>query len=120
LYFDWEAVMRGRRTATRFRRPTGEALDAAEALQGFRALADPSRMRIIDMLREQELYAQEVVQRLRISQSAVSRHLSTLEDAHLVTVRPANGMKYYAINRARLRALAGYLETQADITRTEV
>jgi DNA-binding transcriptional ArsR family regulator len=45
----------------------------------------------------------------------VSRHLSTLEAAHLVTVRPANGMKYYAVDRARLRSLADHLEALADV-----
>jgi DNA-binding transcriptional ArsR family regulator len=119
LYFDRQAVMRGRRTVARMRRPAGESLDVGQVLQGLRALADPSRMKIIDMLREQELYAQEIVQRLRISQSAVSRHLSTLEDAHLVTVRPSNGMKYYAINRAHLRSVAGFLESQADVAHPE-
>jgi DNA-binding transcriptional ArsR family regulator len=46
------------------------------------------------------------VARLGISQSAVSRHLSMLESAGIVRVRPANGMKYYAVNTVRLKQLA--------------
>ena len=81
-------------------------------------MSDPSRMRIIEMLREREHYAQEIVARLSISQSAVSRHLSTLEDADIVTVRPANGMKYYAIDRARLRLIAQHLDSLAEVAST--
>ena len=79
-------------------------------LPGVRALADGTRLRIIEMLRGTELYAQEIVGRLGISQSAVSRHLAMLEAADIVSVRPSNGMKYYAINARRLRQLAEELE----------
>ena len=79
---------------------------AGTDLAALRALADGTRLRIVAILRESELYAQEVVARLGISQSAVSRHLSMLESAGIVRVRPANGMKYYAVNAARLKQLA--------------
>lgn len=117
LYFNAAAVLRDR-PAPRAQRLAGPAreMDADEVLDDLRALADPSRMKIIEMLREEELYAQEIVGRLRISQSAVSRHLGTLESARLVTVRPQNGMKYYAVDRARLRALAARIEALADVT----
>lgn len=113
LYFNPATVLERRAGPPRL--PADETeLSTTELLDGFRALSDPSRMRIVEMLREGELYAQEIVSRLGISQSAVSRHLSTLESADLVTVRPANGMKYYAIDRGRLNALAAQLATMAD------
>jgi DNA-binding transcriptional ArsR family regulator len=83
---------------------------SAELLPGLRALADGTRLRIIEMLRPGEMYAQEIVGQLGISQSAVSRHLSMLEAAEIILVRPANGMKYYAINARRLRQIAEELE----------
>jgi DNA-binding transcriptional ArsR family regulator len=83
---------------------------AKDLLPGLRALSDGTRLRIVAMLREQEMYAQEIVGRLGISQSAVSRHLSVLESADIVQVRPDCGMKYYAINAQRLRQLAEELE----------
>jgi DNA-binding transcriptional ArsR family regulator len=83
-------------------------------LAALRALADGTRLRIVAILREGELYAQEVVARLGISQSAVSRHLSMLESAGIVRVRPANGMKYYAVNAARLKQLAESLGNLAE------
>ena len=115
LYFNAQSVLRDQPAPRSPRRDATDLLDDEEVLDGLRALADPSRMRIVDMLRDTELYAQEIVGRLHISQSAVSRHLGTLEAAHLVSVRPANGMKYYAVDRARLRAIAGHLEALAEV-----
>jgi DNA-binding transcriptional ArsR family regulator len=115
LYFDPRTVLRNRPAQARVPRADDVTLNADEVLDGLRALSDPSRMRIIEMLRDGELYAQEIVARLGISQSAVSRHLGTLEGAGIITVRPANGMKYYAIDRGRLRDLAGHLETLAVV-----
>ena len=76
-------------------------------LEGLRALADPNRLRILDLLREGQLYAQEIVGRLGIAQSAVSRHLSQLERAGLITVQPRGGMKYYAVDGRRIEEIAG-------------
>jgi ArsR family transcriptional regulator len=115
LYFNAASALRNRPAQSRPARQDDESLGAEEVLDGLRAMSDPSRMKIIQMLRHGELYAQEIVAQLGISQSAVSRHLSTLESADLVTVRPANGMKYYAIDRARLRALSHHLESLADV-----
>lgn len=90
--------------------PEQDSRASVDLLPGLRALADGTRLRIIEMLQGGELYAQEIVGRLGISQSAVSRHLAMLEAADIVSVRPFNGMKYYAINARRLRQLAEELE----------
>lgn len=90
--------------------PESGSTTSADLLPGMRALADGTRLRIVEMLRDREMYAQEIVGRLGISQSAVSRHLTMLEAADIITVRPSNGMKYYAINARRLRQLAAELE----------
>ncbi len=87
---------------------------APDDLAALRALADGTRLKIIAILHDGELYAQEVVARLGISQSAVSRHLSMLESAGIVRVRPANGMKYYAVNTGRLKRLAASLSHLAE------
>ncbi|HQY30120.1 MAG TPA: metalloregulator ArsR/SmtB family transcription factor [Thermomicrobiales bacterium] len=81
-------------------------LGSDDVLETLRALSDPNRLRIIELLSAGELYAQEVVGRLGIAQSAVSRHLALLERASVITVRPHGGMKYYALNCARMDALA--------------
>ncbi|MDQ3044701.1 MAG: metalloregulator ArsR/SmtB family transcription factor [Chloroflexota bacterium] len=96
--------------------PNGERNLAQRAredvLEGLRALADPNRLRILDLLGSDELYAQEIVGRLGIAQSAVSRHLAQLERAGLLTVRPRGGMKYYAIDQSALTRIAGAIEAR--------
>ncbi len=87
---------------------TGDVL-----LESLRALGDANRLRILDLLGGGELYAQEIVGRLGIAQSAVSRHLSQLERAGLVRVEPRRGMKYYAIDRGQLEALAESIRGRA-------
>ncbi|HEU5432143.1 MAG TPA: metalloregulator ArsR/SmtB family transcription factor [Thermomicrobiales bacterium] len=89
------------------RLPPGEFLEIA------RALADANRLRVLDLLAEGELYAQEIVGRLGIAQSAVSRHLAQLERAGLVDVHAHRGMKYYAVNVARFAALADAFRDRA-------
>ncbi len=86
----------------------GEAL-----LEGLRALADPNRLRILDLLGEGQLYAQEIVGRLGIAQSAVSRHLSQLERAGLIRVQPKGGMKYYAVDGRRIDEIAAAIRAHA-------
>ena len=81
----------------------------ADLLDAARALADPTRLRMLDLLLEGELYAQEIVGRLGVAQSAVSRHLSQLERAQLVTVQARRGSKYYAVNPETFDAIASAL-----------
>ena len=88
-------------------------LDGSDLLESLRALSDANRLRILDLLSTGELYANEIVGRLGIAQSAVSRHLSQLERAGLVVVNPRGGMKYYAIDANRLAAVAETIRTRA-------
>jgi DNA-binding transcriptional ArsR family regulator len=53
----------------------------------FAVLAEPSRRRILDLLRERERSVGELVEDLRLSQSGVSKHLRVLREAGLVGVR---------------------------------
>ena len=80
-----------------------------DLLDTARALADPTRLRMLDLLLEGELYAQEIVARLGLAQSAVSRHLGQLERAGLVTVEARRGSKYYAVNPAQFDSVASAL-----------
>jgi DNA-binding transcriptional ArsR family regulator len=90
-----------------------DPLTGEDLLESIRALGDGNRLRILDLLGGGELYAQEIVGRLGIAQSAVSRHLSQLERAGLVRVEPRRGMKYYAIDRGRLESLADTIRARA-------
>jgi len=91
-----------------------------DLLDAARALADPTRLRMLDLLLEGELYAQEIVGRLGVAQSAVSRHLSQLERAGLVTVEARRGSKYYAVNPARFEAVASALQERSARARARI
>ncbi len=116
LFFNPLTVLgQSNRAQRRVPQIAADSIDSGDALGGLKALADPTRMRIVQMLREREQYAQEIVGKLGISQSAVSRHLGTLESAGIVTVRPVQGMKYYALDREFLRSLGGYIDNIAAV-----
>jgi DNA-binding transcriptional ArsR family regulator len=103
--------------------PTIDRLTASgevDLLDAARALADPTRLRMLDLLLDGELYAQEIVSRLGVAQSAVSRHLSQLERAGLVTVEARRGSKYYAVNPARFEAVASALQERSTRARARV
>ena len=91
----------------------GSGLPRETLVDALRAVADPTRLQILDLLGQQELYAQEIVGRLGIAQSAVSRHLSQLQRAGLVSVRANRGMKYYAVDQGRLATVADALRATA-------
>ncbi|MEY3657556.1 MAG: hypothetical protein RL425_317, partial [Pseudomonadota bacterium] len=55
----------------------------SDALHVFRALADPTRLRVMNLLREMELSVGELAQVLGQSQPRVSRHVKILADAGL-------------------------------------
>lgn len=96
-----------------------ERMSQTELLEAARALADATRMRMLDLLLEGELYAQEIVGRLGVAQSAVSRHLAQLERAGLVTVEARRGSKYYAVNPDRLDAVALALQERSTSARAK-
>lgn len=98
--------------------PANGHVQPADFLEATRALADPTRLRIVDLLLEGELYAQEIVARLGVAQSAASRHLSQLERAGIVTVAARRGSKYYAVSADRLEALASALAERGTRARS--
>jgi DNA-binding transcriptional ArsR family regulator len=70
----------------------------------FRALADPTRRRILELLAERERSVGEMVDRFRVSQPALSQHLRALRGAGLVRVRRDGRRRLYSVNAEPLRA----------------
>lgn len=62
-----------------------------------KALADPSRLRIIAALRERELCVCELCDALAATQSTLSTHLQVIRKAGLVSARKEGKWMYYAI-----------------------
>jgi len=76
----------------------------------YRALSDEQRLRILRMLREREMYAQEIVERTGLHQSVVSRHLSFMKAVGLVLWRRQDNMKFFSLNPAMRAELSRTLE----------
>jgi DNA-binding transcriptional ArsR family regulator len=72
----------------------------------LKALADETRLEILGILADGELYAQQIVDRLEISQPAVSRHLNLMVAGGILTQRKESGMKFYSIRTDTLIDLA--------------
>lgn len=61
----------------------------------FKALSDPTRREILRLLGKRPMTAGEIVERFKLSQPAISRHLSVLRHASLVTgVRDGQNVVY--------------------------
>jgi DNA-binding transcriptional ArsR family regulator len=81
-----------------------------ELFPPLKAMADESRLHVLSLLQEREMYAQEIVEAVGLSQSTVSRHLQLLERTEMVKIRQARGMKFYSINRQKGRAILEALQ----------
>lgn len=71
----------------------------------FRAVADPTRRAILDLLADGERPAGEIVARFDVSQPAISQHLRVLREAGLVAARRDGRRQIYRVEAERLRAV---------------
>ncbi len=63
----------------------------------FTALAEPNRLKIVELLRGQPRSVNEVARLLELRQPQASKHLHTLADAGLVSVQPIAQQRIYAL-----------------------
>jgi DNA-binding transcriptional ArsR family regulator len=63
----------------------------------FQVLADPVRLRIVETLREGEQAVNDLVDKVEIHQSGVSRHLRILHEAGFLNVRPEGQKRFYSL-----------------------
>lgn len=68
----------------------------------YKILANPKRLEILNLLREQEMSVEDLVKTLGISKANVSQHLALLRHADLVTVRREGLNGYYNIVDPRI------------------
>jgi DNA-binding transcriptional ArsR family regulator len=66
-------------------------------LSTFHALADPTRLSILETIKARECAVGEIVERMDIEQSGVSRHLRILTEAGIVQVRPDGQKRLYSL-----------------------
>jgi DNA-binding transcriptional ArsR family regulator len=80
------------------------------AVTTFELVAEPSRRRILDLLRERARPVGELVKLLGLSQPGVSKHLRLLRDAGLVRVRREGQRRWYELEPEPLAELDQWLE----------
>jgi len=74
------------------------------------AIAEPSRRRILDFIREGERSVGDIVDEIGMAQPGVSRHLRILREAGLVDVRRDAQRRLYRLRAEPLRELDEWLE----------
>ena len=71
----------------------------------FRTLGDPTRLRILELVNEQERSVGEIVEALGLTQSKVSNHLACLRWCGFVTTRREHRTVYYRVADERVADL---------------
>ncbi len=64
----------------------------------FKALGDPTRLKILEMLRKNDLTAGEIADAFHISKPSISHHLDELRKANLVSSEKKGQFIYYSLN----------------------
>ena len=76
----------------------------------FKALSDPNRLIIVDMLSCGELCACVILEKLSITQPTLSHHMKTLCDCKLVRARKAGKWTYYSLDEETVSDFREFLE----------
>ena len=71
----------------------------------MKAVSDPVRREILDMLKTRRMSAGQICERFKITDAAISRHLSVLKDADLVRDTREGKFIYYELNTSVLEEI---------------
>ncbi|MFX1502736.1 MAG: ArsR/SmtB family transcription factor [Promethearchaeota archaeon] len=85
-------------------------------IEFLKVLADPTRLEILDQLKNSEKNSSEIQEELRRSQSTISKHLKMLVDNNLIVFEKKDNIKYYKIRNTDIFTLLSHINsTVADI-----
>ena len=74
------------------------------------ALAEPNRLKIVELLRTGPRPVGQICRKVRLGQPQASKHLRALREAGLVRVEPRGQQRIYALRAVPLRELDAWLE----------
>src|SRR5262249_44805727 len=96
--FAYSNVMPHRTTAPARRVDAGGA-DALRRFKAevFRVLAHPTRIHIVEVLRDEELSVSAILERIPIEPANLSQHLSLLRSKNLVSARKERNQVFYSL-----------------------
>ncbi|HEX7371072.1 MAG TPA: metalloregulator ArsR/SmtB family transcription factor, partial [Rhodanobacteraceae bacterium] len=89
-------------------------LDLVSATTLLRVLSDPTRVRLLALLRREELTVAELSSVLRLAQPRVSTHLAKLKETGLVRDRRAGVSAYYRFNENGFEGATDLLRALED------
>lgn len=78
-------------------------------LDVFRAIADPTRRRILDLLDHEEQPVTDLAREFDVTLSAISQHLSILRHAGLVSERQIGRNRLYSLNATALKEVSDWI-----------
>ncbi len=81
----------------------------------FRAISDPTRRRILSLLRERDMTAGEIADYFPISAASMSHHFRVLSHADLIERRRRGQQILYSLNTTVLQGLAAALMDLFDV-----
>ena len=81
----------------------------------FKALSDPTRLEIVNMLSCGELCACKILERFQITQPTLSHHMKILCDSGLVNGRKEGKWTYYSLNGEAVNEFKEYLSAITEI-----
>lgn len=86
-------------------------VDMPTDIQGaFRALADPSRRTMLMLLGERDMTIGEVADHFNITRAAIKKHLTILEEGHLISVRPRGRERINRLQPLALKQAASWFD----------
>lgn len=91
-------------------------MDFESLADALKALADPTRLKIISLLNTRDCCVCELVPLFGISQPAVSRHMSRLKTSGLVKETRKGMWVFYSLNRERLNEIGVSLAKLPNVT----
>lgn len=80
-----------------------------EMIRLFKALDDPTRRQILEMLKEKDLTAGEIAEAFDMTKPSISYHLDILKQAELVVSLKKGQYVYYSISTSVLEELISWL-----------
>src|SRR5579871_2480918 len=89
---------------------------AASPNKAFKALADPTRREILNLLRKGEMTAGDLAERFDMTKPSMSHHFTILKEADLITSRREGQQIWYALNTTVVQDLLAWA---MDLARSE-
>lgn len=92
-------------------------MDFEQGAELLKAIADPTRLKIIAMLQQRDCCVCELVPVCQVSQPAVSKHMRRLKSAGIVKETRRGQWVIYALNREQLTKISSFITSLPDMSK---